>query len=66
MRRGVFHKFIFNMSIFTSCMIEKETKKSAKTPSPRNCCVHNAADVFVEVTKISVEYPNQTTLEIYQ
>lgn len=45
----------------------KRNQKTSKNPKASEIAVvHNAADVFVQVTKISVEYPNEIALEIYQ
>lgn len=48
-------------------MIQKETIRISKnSKAPEIAVVHNAADVFVQVTRISLEYPNEIALEIYQ
>lgn len=45
----------------------KRNQKTSKNPkAPEIAVAHNAADVFVQVTKVSVEYPNQIALESYQ
>lgn len=43
----------------------KRNQKISKNPkAPEIAVVHNAADVFVQVTKVSVECPNQIALDL--